>query len=98
MAATRDLHFRHDQFSFFRKYSTTFLFIHVKGLEQVAFTDQGMGISLVSEGTETILVSKAFFLSHLSGAVLKNIRSTVRTTSCNRQCILIFYIIMYDPF
>ena len=33
----------------------------------------------MSEGSETVLINKEFFLSHMSGDVLKTLRSTVRT-------------------
>ena len=45
----------------------------------MAFGDQGVDISLVSEGSETVLINKEFFLSHMSGDVLKTLRTTVRT-------------------
>ena len=53
----------------------------LQGLEHVAFSLMGgcTSVSLVSDGTEAILISKKFFLNHLTDAVQKQLRLTVRS-------------------
>ncbi|KAK2146642.1 hypothetical protein LSH36_592g00048 [Paralvinella palmiformis] len=50
------------------------------GLEHVAFSlmDKCTSVSLVSDGSEAILISKKFFLQHLSDDVRKRLRTSIQ--------------------
>ena len=68
--------------------------VHLQGLEHVAFSmmQQCPTVSLVSEGAEAVLISRKFFIQHLSDDMRKKLRTTVSSFAIENKVMYTCYI------
>ena len=66
-------------------FHSRFFFFFWQGLEPVAFSlmDRCTSVSLVSEGAEAVLISRKFFMQHLTEEKIKQLRTTVGLQNCH---------------